>query len=208
MQSSPLSTRRLTSTLTIALVPIVIGSLIYSYWLFQYFFNFDLFPLSGKIQTIGFALLVFTVPANFLGLLFLIIPWKKNKTEINQNPKLKKKFILLLILLLSNYLIGAGIIYNYTWLTKTVSVEFSNNYPGKLRDIIIVLPNGDGIHMDKVEEGSTLQARVLVKGAGAVELIVENADGDKLREVIIQKAPKGMGGRVKVTLSPEFTLKK
>ena len=206
MQTEALSTRRLTSTLTIALVPIVLGTLIYSYWLFQYFFNFDLFPLNGKIQTIGFALLVFTVPANFLGLLFLFIPWNKKKTEISQNPKLKKRFTLLFILLLSNYAVGAGIIYNYTWLTKTVSIEFTNKYPEKLRDIIIVLPNGDGIHMDKVETGSTLEARVSLKGDGQVELIVENRKGDKLREVIIAKPPKGMGGRVKVTLTPEFTL--
>jgi hypothetical protein len=206
MKTEVLSIRRLTSTLTIALVPIIFGMLIYSYWLFQYFINFDLLPLDGKIQTIGFALLIFTVPANFLGLLFLFIPWKKNKTEISQNPKLKKRFILLFILLLSNYAVGAGIIYNYTWLTKTVSIQFTNKYPEKLRDIIIVLPNGDGIHMNKVETGSTLEERFSLRGDGRIELIVENRKGDKLREVIIAKPPKGMGGRVKLTISPEFTL--
>jgi hypothetical protein len=89
-----------------------------------------------------------------------------------------------------------------------VSVEFFNQYPEKLRDIIIVLPNGDGIHMDKVPQGSSLQARVLIRGDGPVELIVENANGLRVREVIIAKPPKGMGGRVKVTLDSEFSLKK
>lgn len=206
MQTEALSTRRLTSTLTIALVPIILGCLIYSYWLYQYFVHSELFPLNGKIQTIGFALLVITVPANFLGLLFLAIPWAKNKTEIKDNPALKKKFICLALLLLGNYAVGGGIIYNYSWLTKTVSIEFENNYSEKLRDIVIVLPNGDGVHLDRVDFRSTLHARIPLKGVGQIELIVENAKGEKAREVIISKPPKGMGGRVKVELSSEFTL--
>ncbi|MFT6068321.1 MAG: hypothetical protein ACJAT2_000088 [Bacteriovoracaceae bacterium] len=208
MQTEALSTRRLTSTLTIALVPIVLGVLIYSYWLYQYFYHYELFPLEGKIQTIGFALLVITVPANFLGLLFLFIPWSKNKEEIKQNASLKKKYTSLLILLLANYAIGAGIIYNYNWLTKTISLEFQNDYPERLRDLVIVLPNGDAVHLDKVEQGSTLVARVMQKGEGPIGLIAEDAEGIKVREVIIPKPPKGMGGRVKIRLTPEFTLKK
>lgn len=206
MQTEALSNRRLTSTLTIGLVPIILGVLIYSYWLYQYFFEYELLPLDGKIQIIGFALLVITVPANFLGLLFLFIPWKKNSQEINQNPSLKKKYVFLLILLLSNYAVGAGIIYNYNWLTKTVSVDFHNQYPEKLRDIIIVLPNGDAIHVDKVDSGTNLEARVPLKGEGAIEMIVENFEGIKLRKVIIPKVSKEMAGRVKITLGPEFTL--
>ncbi len=208
MQTEALSTRRLTSTLTIALVPIVLGILIYSYWLYQYFIHYDLSPLDGKIQTIGFSLLVITVPANFLGLLFLFIPWAKNKAEINQNSGLKKRYISLLILLLANYVIGGGIIYNYSWLTKTISLEIQNDYPESLRDIVVVLPNGDAVHLDKVLQGSTLEARVFKKGDGPIELIVETAEGLTLRELIIPKPPKNMGGRVKVALTPEFTLKK
>ena len=206
METEALSNRRIASTLTIALVPIFLGILIYGYWLHEYFNNFNISPREGIIPTVGFALLVIAVPANILGFIFLYIPWKKNKAEIRGSSSLKRKYFGLFALLSLNYFVAGGILYNYSWLNSTVSIEFTNDYSEPLKDLMVVLPNGDGIHVNYVKPGHTSSIRVFNKGEGAVEFIAINGEDQKAREVVLGYVTSNMGGRAKVTLKEDFSL--
>lgn len=206
MQTEALSNRRIASTLTIALVPIFLGVLIYGYWLNEYFNNFNISPRDGIIPTVGFALLVIAVPANILGFIFLYIPWKKNKAEIQGSSSLKRKYFGLFSLLLLNYFVAGGILYNYNWLNSTVSIEFTNNYNEPLKDLMVVLPNGDGIHVNYVKPGYSSNIRVFNKGEGAVEFIAVDTQDQRAREVVLGYVTSNMGGRAKVTLEKDFSL--
>lgn len=206
MQIEALSSRRLASTLTIALLPIILGLGIYGYWLYEYFVNFNISPADGLIPTIGFGLLVVAVPSNFLGILFLYIPMKKNQSEVSSNPSLKRKFISLFCLLGLNYVVAAGIIYNYNWLSGTIYLELTHNYKLPLREIRIVLPNGDGLYMDVMQPGTKGYARVFAKGEGPVELIITDSEKNKIRQTVIENISEGLGGAASVTLGPEYAL--
>lgn len=207
MQIEALSSRRLASTLTIALVPIILGLSIYGYWLYEYFVNYNISPAKGLIPTIGFGLLVVAVPANFLGVLFLYIPMKKNIGEVKSNPSLKRKFIALFTLLALNYVVAAGVIYNYNWLSGSVSIELTHNYKLPVREIRIVLPNGDGLYMNVMKPGATGFARVFSKGEGPIELIITDSEKNKFRGTIIEYVTSGLGGTVRVSLEPDYSLK-
>jgi len=206
MQTEALSSRRIASTLTIALVPMFLGLAIYGYWLSQYFGEFNIAPQGGKISTIGFALLVVAVPANILGIIFLYIPWKKSRSEIQSDSGLKIKFISLFVLLFLNYPIAAGIIYNYSWITSTISIEFTNNYQEPLKDLVVILPNGDGVHVNYVKPGQSSSIRVFNKGEGAVEFMAINANDEKSRKPILGYVTSNLGGRAKVSLNEDFEL--
>lgn len=206
MQTEALSSRRTASTLTIALVPLLLGLTIYGYWLNQYFGEFNISPQGGKIATIGFALLVVAVPANILGIIFLYIPWKKNHSQVQSDQSLKTKFMLLFLLLFLNYPVAGGIIYNYNWITSTISIEFTNNYQESLKDLVVILPNGDAVHVNYVKPGHTSSIRVFNKGEGAVEFMAINAENEKSRKPILGYVTSNMGGRAKVLLNEDFEI--
>jgi hypothetical protein len=206
MDNSVLTSRRITSTLAIALIPLFSGLALYSYWLFHYYSNFDLTPLGGKTPTLGFWLLVLAVPANILGLVFLYIPYSKNKDEVKNDKSLKNKFLGLLFLLLLNYVVAGGLIYNFVWLNSTISIEFENNYSGDLTEMIVVLPNGDGIRVNYVPNNMKGNIRVFSKGEGPVEFIVRGTEGKEVRKTVIGHITSKMGGRIQLRLSSDFEL--
>lgn len=206
MQTEALSNRRIASTLTIALLPMMIGITIYCYWLNLYFGEYNIRPTDGMISTIGFALLVVAVPANILGIIFLYIPWKKNRDEINSNSSLKKKFFTLFALLGINYFVAGGILYNYSWINSTISIEFTNQYEKPLKDLLVVLPNGDAVHLNYVKPNLTSDIRVFAKGEGPVQIMAINGENEKIRETLLGHITTKMGGRAKVLLKEDFSL--
>lgn len=205
-QNQVLTKRRITSTLVIALIPLILGLGLYLFWLNHYFNNFDLAPLDGKVPTVGFWLLVLAVPANILGIVFLYIPYSKNKAAVSADSSLRNKFLGLLVLLLSNYVIAGGMIYNFLWLNSTISIEFTNNYSGPLTEMIVVLPNGDGVRVNYVNVGEKGDIRVFSKGEGPVEFIVRGTEGKEVREVIIGYITSNLGGRLQLSLNEDFSL--